>query len=317
MTNFSVEGLLAHRSFKAGMAGAVIQRDDQSRPSPAPQSMGSDAGVKVVLSPAASKISLLLKSESAGKASAAVGFDEFLESNHQQIKAHGKNADFLKEVPQDLSPERQILAQQAANYLLGNHYGEEKLHPSRSAENPFASLDRVTLSKISFDDSGLFTAAERQVAFLEMTNRDMQHRNATYDLAEELQRRDGSAPWFQVTAFLRDAQLIGTMSEGEKAWRNWPPAAELEAYAASMLRNDPSREPTLPEYQNLNNQDKPILAFMVGKDGSGTWKNVAVEELASDTLPLRLIHSLIEKNKTTQPEHPWLSLYLSIDNLGK
>jgi hypothetical protein len=114
MTNFSVEGLLAHRSFKAGMAGAVIQRDDQSRPSPAPQSMGSDAGVKVVLSPAASKISLLLKSESAGKASAAVGFDEFLESNHQQIKAHGKNADFLKEVPQDLSPERQILAQQAA-----------------------------------------------------------------------------------------------------------------------------------------------------------------------------------------------------------
>lgn len=318
MTNFSVEGLLAYRSFKAGTASSVIQHNvDQPKSSPGLQGIGTDIGVKVTLSPAATKISLLLKSESAGKASAAVGFDEFLESNHQQIKAHGKNADLFKEVPQDPSPERQTLAQQAANYLLSHHYGEEKIHSRRSAENPFAALDRVTLSKISFDDSGLFTAAERQVAFLEMTNRDLQHRNATYDLADELQRQDGSAPWFQVTAFLRDAQLIGTMSEGEKAWRDWPPAAELEAYAASMLRNDPSREPTLPEYQNLNNQDKPILAFMVGKDGSGKWKNVAIEELASDTLPLRLIHSLIEKNKATQPEHPWLSLYLSIDNLGR
>jgi len=318
MTNFSVEGLLAYRSFKAGAANAVIQRDaDQSRSSPGPKAIGTDAGVKVTLSPAATKISLLLQNESAGKASGAVGFDEFLESNHQQIKAQGKNADFLKEMPQDLSPERQTLAQQAANYLLSHHYGEEKVYNNRTAENPFAALDRVALSRISFDDSGLFTAAERQVAFLEMTNRDLVHRNETYELSEKLQRTDDSAPWFQVTAFLRDAQLIGTMSEGEKAWRNWPPAAELEAYAASMLRNDPSREPTLPEYQNLNNQDKPILAFMVGKDGSGTWKNIAIEELASDTLPLRLIHSLIEKNKATQPEHPWLSLYLSIDSLGR
>ncbi|PKM34686.1 MAG: hypothetical protein CVV08_00200 [Gammaproteobacteria bacterium HGW-Gammaproteobacteria-12] len=318
MTNFSVEGLLAYRSFKAGAANAVIQRDaDQPRSSPGPKAIGTDAGVKVTLSPAATKISLLLQNESAGKASGAVGFDEFLESNHQQIKAQGKNADFLKEMSQDLSPERQTLAQQAANYLLSHHYGEEKLHISRSAENPFAALDRVALSRISFDDSGLFTAAERQVAFLEMTNRDLVYRKETYDLSKKLERTDDSAPWFLVTSFLRDAQLIGTMSEGEKAWRNWPPAAELEAYAASMLRNDPSREPTLPEYQNLNNQDKPILAFIVGKDGSGTWKNVAIEELASDTLPLRLLHSLIEKNKATQPEHPWLSLYLSIDSLGR
>ncbi|MDH1681289.1 hypothetical protein N5E30_06800 [Pseudomonas chengduensis] len=318
MTNFSVEGLLAYRSFKAGMASSIIQRNvDQPKSSSGLQGVATDVGVKVTLSPAATKISLLLKSESAGRASAAVGFDEFLESNHQQIKAHGKNADLLKEVPQDPSPERQTLAQQAANYLLSHHYGEEKIHSRRSAENPFAALDRVTLSKISFDDSGLFTAAERQVAFLEMTNRDILFRNATYDLADELQRRDGSAPWFQVTAFLRDAQLIGTMSEGEKAWRNWPPAAELEAYAASMLRNDPSREPPLPEYQNLNNQDKPILAYMVGKDGSGSWQNVAVEDLASDTMPLRLLQSLIEKSKTSQPEHPWLSLYLSIDSIGR
>lgn len=318
MTNFSVEGLLAYRSFKAGTASSIIKRNvDQSKSSSGLQSVATDLGVKVTLSPAATKISLLLKSESAGKASAAVGFDEFLESNHRQVKAHGKNADFLKEVPQDPSPERQALAQQAANYLLSHHYGEEKIHSRRSAENPFAALDRVTLSKISFDDSGLFTAAERQVAFLEMTNRDILFRNATYDLADELQRRDGSAPWFQVTAFLRDAQLIGTMSEGEKAWRNWPPAAELEAFAASMLRNEPSREPTLPEYQNLNNQDKPILAYMVGKDGSGSWQNVAVEDLASDTMPIRLLQSLIEKSKTSQPEHPWLSLYLSIDSLGR
>jgi hypothetical protein len=318
MTTFNVEDLLANRSLTAGAAIKVIQRDTEKTSSSLNrQVLDTNSGVTVTLSPAATKISLLLKSESTGSASAAVDFDAFLDSNHQQIEAYGKNADFLQELPEDLSQERQILAQQAANYLLDHHYGEEKIYNNRTAENPFASLDRVALSKISFNDSGLFTAAERQVAFLEMTNRDMVHRNETYDLSEKLTRADGSAPWHLVTSFLRDAQLIGTMSEGEKAWRNWPPATELEAYAASMLRNDSSREPTLPEYQNLNNQDKPILAFMVGKDGSGTWKNVALEELASDTLPLRLIHSLIEKNKVTQPEHPWLSLYLSIDSLGR
>ncbi|WP_457980217.1 hypothetical protein L0Y47_05845 [Ectopseudomonas composti] len=318
MTIFNVEGLLANRSITAGAAIKVIQRDTEKTSSSLNrQVLDTNSGVTVTLSPAATKISLLLKSESTGSASAAMDFDAFLDSNHQQIEAYSKNADFLQELPEDLSQERQILAQQAANYLLDHHYGEEKIYNNRKAENPFASLDRVALSKISFNDSGLFTAAERQVAFLEMTNRDMVHRNETYDLSEKLTRADGSAPWHLVTSFLRDAQLIGTMSEGEKAWRNWPPATELEAYAASMLRNDSSREPTLPEYQNLNNQDKPILAFMVGKDGSGTWKNVALEELASDTLPLRLIHSLIEKNKVTQPEHPWLSLYLSIDSLGR
>jgi len=56
---------------------------------------------------------------------------------------------------------------------------------------------------------------------------------------------------------------------------------------------------------------------MVGKDGSGTWKNVSVEELASETIPIRLIHSLIEQTKATQREHPWLSLYLSIDSMGR
>ncbi|MGE8501163.1 MAG: hypothetical protein ACN6P1_02880 [Pseudomonas sp.] len=318
MTSFNVEGLLANRSVTAGAAIKVIQRDaDNSTSSSNRQVLGNDSGVTVTLSPAATKISLLLKSESTGSASAAVDFDAFLDSNHQQIEAYGKSADFLQELPEDLSQERQILAQQAANYLLAHHYGEEKLYNNRTAENPFTSLDRVALSKISFNDSGLFTAAERQVAFLEMTNRDMVHRNETYDLSEKLTRADGSAPWHLVTSFLRDAQLIGTMSEGEKAWRHWPPATELEAFAASMLRNDPTKQPTLPEYQNLNNQDKPILAFMVGKDGSGSWKNISIEELASDTLPLRLIHSLIEKNKATQPEHPWLSLYLSIDSLGK
>ncbi len=107
------------------------------------------------------------------------------------------------------------------------------------------------------------------------------------------------------------------MSEGEKAWRKWPTATQLEAIAAAAVRNDPVKLPTLPEYQNLNSQGKPLLAFMVGGDGSGTWKNIAFEELASETMPVRLIHSLIEKTKATQTEHPWLSLYLSIDSLGR
>ena len=219
-------------------------------------------------------------------------------------------------MPDDLSDERQTLAKQAANYLLDHHYDKEKLYGTQTAENPFASLDRMTLSKISFNDSGLFTPAERQVAFLEMANRDMQYRNETYDLSERLRRSEDLAGSY-VISFLRDAKLEGTMSEGEKAWRNWPTAVQLEAIAAAAVRNDPAKLPTLPEYQNLDSHGKPLLAFMVGKDGSGTWKNVSVDELASETIPIRLIHSLIEQTKATQREHPWLSLYLSIDSMGR
>ena len=198
--------------------------------------------------------------------------------------------DSLQTLPDDLSDERQTLAKQAANYLLDHHYDKEKLYGTQTAENPFASLDRMTLSKISFNDSGLFTPAERQVAFLEMANRDMQYRNETYDLSERLRRSEDLAGSY-VISFLRDAKLEGTMSEGEKAWRNWPTAVQLEAIAAAAVRNDPAKLPTLPEYQNLDSHGKPLLAFMVGKDGSGTWKNVSVDELASETIPiLSLIH---------------------------
>lgn len=317
MTNFSVDSLLASRSVPAGAAIKVVQGDvEKTTSAPSRQPVGSYSGVTVTLSPAATKISLLVKSESTGSTSAAVDFDAFLDGNHQQIKEQGKNADFLQTLPDDLSDERQTLAKQAANYLLDHHYDKEKLYGTQTAENPFASLDRMTLSKISFNDSGLFTPAERQVAFLEMANRDMQYRNDTYDLSERLRRSEDLAGSY-VISFLRDAKLEGTMSEGEKAWRNWPTALQLEAIAAAAVRNDPAKLPTLPEYQNLDSQGKPLLAFMVGKDGSGTWKNVSVEELASETIPIRLIHSLIEQTKATQREHPWLSLYLSIDSMGR
>ncbi|MGE8294558.1 MAG: hypothetical protein ACN6PH_03345 [Pseudomonas sp.] len=59
MKNFSVEGLLAHRSFKAGMASSVVQRNvDQPKSSSGLQGIATDVGVKVTLSPAATKISL-------------------------------------------------------------------------------------------------------------------------------------------------------------------------------------------------------------------------------------------------------------------
>ena len=311
MTNFSVDSLLASRSVTAGASIKVVQNDvGKSTSAPSRQPVDSASGVTVTLSPAAMKISLLLKSESTGSTSAAADFDAFLDGNHQQIREQGKNADFLQALPDDLSDERQALAKQAANYLLDHHYQEEKRYDSQTAENPFASLDRMTLSRISFNDSGLFTPAERQVAFLEMANRDMLYRNETFDLSESLKQPDDSAPWFTIS-HRRDAQLIGAMSEGEKVWRNWPTAAELSATAASMQRTEPKQQVELPEYPNLNNPNNPTLALMVGNDGSGTWKNMAVQELASEPIPLGLIHSL----KATQAEHPWLSLYLNIDSL--
>lgn len=315
MIIFNVEHLLNGRSYQAGAASKLIANAGNTARPAASTPASTDS--QVSLSPAAKQISLLLKNASTMGIDAAADFDTFLDGNHQQIEAQGSDAAFLGELPDDLQPARQTLAKQAANYLLAFHYGEPQRYQDASAQNLFAALDRVVLSNIAFNDSGLFTAAERQVAFLEMTNRDIQHRNATYDLAEELRRKDGSTPEAMAVPFLRDAQLLDNMSEGEKAWRNWPPASEMRAIAASMLRNDSSREPTLPEYQNLNNQDKPILAYLVGKDGSGSWQNVALEELASDVMPLRLIHSLIEKTQASQPEHPWLSIYLSIDSLGR
>jgi hypothetical protein len=318
MINFTVEHLLNGRSYQAGTASKLIPNEgNTARPAASTSSSTAVSDIKVNLSPAAKQISLPLKNASTMGKDAAADFDAFLDGNHQQIEAQGSDAAFIGELPDDLQPDRQTLAKQAANYLLAFHYGEPQRYQDASAQNPFAALDRVVLSNIAFNDSGLFTSAERQVAFLEMTNRDIQHRNATYDLAEELRREDGSTPAAMAVPFLRDAQLLDNMSEGEKAWRNWPPASEMRAFAASMLRNDSSREPTLPEYQNLNNQDKPVLAYLVGKDGSGSWQNVALEELASDVMPLRLIHSLIEKNQTSQAEHPWLSIYLSIDRLGR
>jgi len=122
MTNFSVDSLLASRSVPAGAAIKVVQGDvEKTTSAPSRQPVGSYSGVTVTLSPAATKISLLVKSESTGSTSAAVDFDAFLDGNHQQIKEQGKNADFLQTLPDDLSDERQTLAKQAANYLLDHH----------------------------------------------------------------------------------------------------------------------------------------------------------------------------------------------------
>lgn len=318
MTNLSVETLLSSRSTRTGRIKELQQKTSGLGalfPGQQP-SLGSSPGIDVKISPTASKISLLLQSKSANGTSAAAGFDKFLDSNHQQLKEHGRKAELLRELPDNLDPDRQTLAKQAANYLLVRHYGGEKLYAESSANNPFAGLDRASLSKISFDDSGLLTAAERQAAFLEMTERDLIYRHEIFDLNESLDKKDDSIPWSRVTSHLSDAQLVGSMSEGEKAWRDWPSAQELEAFAASMMRYDASKQPTLPEYDNLDNQDKPILAFIVGKDGSGTWKNISLEELSSDTMPLALVRALVDKATAEKPEHPWLSLYTTISGFN-
>lgn len=57
------------------------------------------------------------------------------------------------------------------------------------------ALDRLSLSNIAFDASGSFTSVERQVAFLDLTGRDIEFRNQTLDLPDQLNSGDFKVPW--------------------------------------------------------------------------------------------------------------------------
>ncbi len=221
----------------------------------------------------------------------ASDFRDFLRNFHTQLRESGKNASSLSELPESNDPARLQLAKQAANYILAKS-SESPMYNDASSENPFANLGRKTLSKISFDDSGAYTSAERFAAFAEIEHRDGEFNSQVSAQISAMSRQDESksALWTQLIQSNAKATLLSEMSETERAFRGFGTEASERAIAASLaLEANGVRLPTLPEYQNLREDKDSILASVTDTQGTTAWKMISVKQLAADSTRLELI----------------------------
>lgn len=289
MVSLKADALMASMNVSAGKTIKTIPSAFDSSAS-ATSTIGSSTKSSVRLSPAAVQITSLLTKASQNTPVSAGGFDSFINNLHSEMMSNGSKSEFLLESPNSSDPSRLHLAKQAANYLSVSLYSGESVHNDVSSENPFASLDRKSLSTIAFDESGTFTSAERQVAFLEMTSRDVEYRNKTFDLQAELTNKNDNVLWGQVTSYLRDAELSTAMTEAEKSWRNWPSEDELRSKAESLAKSSGATLPALPAYENLSSNS--ALAAVSDSDGNSQWANVPLKSV--EKLNLSLIQAIQE-----------------------
>lgn len=292
---------------------------------PHPFLPGEKMGADVSLSINAMRLVEIFKDEATSEETlAATGYDKFALNFYLQLEEKGKQADILKEVPKSSDPARIALSQQATNYFLTALYGEESLHIGVSEENPFAQIDRLTLSNMAFDESGTFTSVERQVAFLEIAKRDSDFRDQTYNYQNSWEDENDTVDRSGVILALRDAQLASAMSEAERAWRGWPAADELYAQANSLLKQLDMETPVLPAYANLKGQEDSVLAVVTNDMGlQPAWKNIPIKNLDPKGTNISLIQAVVIDPVTNKPEFKavnskvgeWLSIYMSISNL--
>lgn len=273
----------------------------------------------VSLSTSALEIATILQRKNSDSKTAAASFDAFLKDMHNRLLSEGKDYKLLEELPSTSDPGRIDLAKQAANYLLTYQYGSDPLYADASSNNPFASLDRKTLSSISFDDSGAFTPAERQVAFFELSTRDTQYTNKVFDLRPPISEDHGAQS--KITSLLADANLASAMSAAELSWRGWPSSSDLIAQANALMGSSGIEVPQLPSYQNLKGLENSVLAAVTDDQGQSFWKNIPVKKLDSTALAVSLIDSI---DSATFQESPsptikntssdsWVTLYAKID----
>ena len=254
----------------------------------------------------------------------ATGYDKLALNLHLQLLESGKHAEIFKEIPSNSDPARIALSQQATNYLLTALYGEEELHIGISKENPFTQLDRLTLSNMAFDETGAFTSAERQVAFLEMAKRDDEFITRTADYQIALKGKNDTVYRSEHFAFLRDAHLASAMSEEERAWRGWPTADELAARASSLMREPEVKKLDFSAmYGNLKGQEDSVLLVATGEiDEQPVWRGIPVKTLDPKGTSIALIQAAVIDPVSSKPIFQavdsnvgeWLSLYASIGN---
>lgn len=292
MTEIRADFLMNNRAIAPGVTIKCVDSSTAMSPhASAAKAMPAGASVNVSLSAAALEITALLRRTATSNAWAAEGFDPLMEDLHQQLSTHGKEAQALQELPKGQTQQRIALSMQASNYLLTSLYDGEKLHDTVAFNNPFRALDRLSLSHIAFDASGSFTSIERQVAFLDLTARDIDFRNQTFDLPDPLNGNDFKAPWNTLASYLRDAQMASGMSEGERTWRGWMPAHELHAHAQSVLDRQGIDKVDFPAYSNLKSSGDAVLTAVIDKEGVSTWIYILVEKLIAQGLYLGLIES--------------------------
>lgn len=296
MTEIRADFLMNNRAIALGVTTKRVDNSAAATPqAAAAKAMPAGASVNVSLSAAALEITALLHRSVTSNASAAEGFDPLMEDLHLQLSTHGKEAQALQELPKGQTQQRIALSMQASNYLLTSLYGGEKLHHTATSNNPFRALDRLSLSNIAFDASGSFTSIERQVAFLDLTARDIEFRNQTFDLPDPLNGKDFKTPWNTLASHLRDAQMAAGMSKGERTWRGWMPAHELHAHAQSVLDRQAIDKVDFPTYSNLKSSGDAVLTAVVDKEGVNTWINIPVKQLITQGLHLGLIESALDQ----------------------
>lgn len=284
----------------------------------APQS--NTKATAVELSSTAMKISDLLLKENT-KNSSPANFDSFLKNISQQLQELGEGAEILLEKPNSVNEERIAISEQAANYLLSKYYNAESPYPEASSENPFSGLDRHSLSKIAFDDSGDFTSPERYLAFMEMTENDIDFRNKGFELEQERQekqlemhnRQEKSENWGNDIGVKIEENLISAMTEAEKNWRGISDSTEKDKNTLS--NEDTDREssnisPSLPEYNNgLKKAQDSFFAIISNDQGQYSLVSIDIQDITKNSHNLNLLDSALriqENNPSNGENSSWV-----------
>lgn len=290
ISNLSLGEKLYAKLAQAKSEPRLKEKQDESLVPPIKMVGHNDFIVTLSVDPKAIS-SLVSQQEDKVDLKSASNFRDFLKNFHTQLRESGRNSSLLSELPESDDPARLQLAKQAANYILAKS-NESPMYSDASSENPFANLGRKTLSKISFDDSGAYTSAERFAAFAEIEHRDGEFNSQVSAQISAMSRQDEnkSALWAQLIQSNAKATLLSEMSETERAFRGFGTEASERATAASLaLETDGVKPPALPEYQNLREDKDSILATVTDTQGSVAWKMISVKQLAADSTRLELI----------------------------
>lgn len=302
-------GKLTHNSINNGAYYGLNAGDSPLLEGSSSSTQGSTQSTSVKLSPTAMKLSEILLKDS-NTSGAAAGFDSFLSRMREQLDTMGSKADVLQVKPNSLDASRLAISKQATNYLLSKYYNAESAYPQASSENPFAGLDRHSLSKIAFDNSGDFTPSERYLAFLEMGEKDIDFMNRNYDLAKEMERTQGQGTnWLQAIGTRAEESLISSMTEAEKNWRGVSstpgtdtpsePDSKRQGSGASSMTTD---IPTLPTYQNgLGNNETNFFAITENAQGEHTLVSINLQDLMQNSRHLNLLDSTLKSLMNDQP----------------
>ncbi|MDQ7733971.1 hypothetical protein QT231_14770 [Halomonas sp. SpR1] len=235
----------------------------------------------VNLSSMAMEMSKILLKENTATASPAE-FDDFLEKMHGQLQEMveqeaGNIAEILLEHPNSVDTTRLAIAEQAANHLMSKFYNSDEPYPQAPSENPFAELDRHSLSTIAFDDSGDFTSAERYLAFLQMTENDTDFRNQAFELRDNAYAAEDNYAGAAIDHMARrvDAKLISGMTEAERAWRGVSAVPEENKLAQA----DNGNLAELPAYTNGVKASLESFFVVEGDENGGVLRSIDIRSV--------------------------------------